>query len=603
MTSTFKRYDQMDADFFRRIILGEDVETNEDPVQAGTTRPMGLMTPETGVREPSLERALGPRDPSQRMDPNLRSTSDNILTRAASALGAFSTDRQQVADAIVPRQEDPPQIDLSEWESLPPLEDTLDLRRSAAIDAQLQAMNRDAVGIRESLRPAATQEPAIQSEGISTLLDFIGTGEGTYDSYNSGTVNNVIQHSSSEYSINDTPLSSMTIGQIKEQMQISDPTNPERIFAAGKYQAAGDTFDAAVESLGLSDDTVFNQETQDRIGLYLLSEKRPRVGRYIEGGDISTETAMLDLAMEFASFPVPYAISQGTFGQYPLRDIQAGESFYSTAEGGRGTNRASHTVEETRTLLESIRGEPVSFAPESSLVPRPRPSSAPETSPVPQPRPVVDVPEEQIQQAETPTEVTTAVAQNMPTEARMNPAQYIFNQGYIGLDENNPAHQATIQGFMTRAAGDWLAPTPAHATTRAWCAAFVDDVLVNLGAPRADEFAAISDAGEVQRVRAREYLNYGSAVDGISNAQPGDIVVIRPPDSNQYHVGFFTGMDSEGRALILGGNQSNAVNVTPYSLDKVQGVRRIENVAEIDPDTLKEITTGFALGAADGSTR
>lgn len=162
MTSTFKRYDQMDADFFRRIILGEDVETNEDSVQADTTRPMGLMTPETGVREPSLERALGPRDPSQRMDPNLRSTSDNILTRAASALGAFSTDRQQVADAIVPRQEDPPQIDLSEWESLPPLEDVLDLRRSAAIDAQLQAMNRDAVGIRESLRPAtpaATQEP------------------------------------------------------------------------------------------------------------------------------------------------------------------------------------------------------------------------------------------------------------------------------------------------------------------------------------------------------------------------------------------------------------------------------------------------------------
>lgn len=156
MTSTFKRYDQMDADFFRRIILGEDVETNEDSVQADTTRPMGLMTPETGVREPSLERALGPRDPSQRMDPNLRSTSDNILTRAASALGAFSTDRQQVADAIVPRQEDPPQIDLSEWESLPPLEETLDLRRSAAVDAQLQAMNRDAVGIRESLRPSVT---------------------------------------------------------------------------------------------------------------------------------------------------------------------------------------------------------------------------------------------------------------------------------------------------------------------------------------------------------------------------------------------------------------------------------------------------------------
>jgi len=70
-----------------------------------------------------------------------------------------------------------------------------------------------------------------------------------------------------------------------------------------------------------------------------------------------------------------------------------------------------------------------------------------------------------------------------------------------------------------------------------------------------------------------------------------------------YHVGFFTGMDSQGRALILGGNQSNAVNVTPYSTARIRGVRRIENVAELDTNTLKEITTGFTLGSANGSTR
>jgi hypothetical protein len=149
----------------------------------------------------------------------------------------------------------------------------------------------------------------------------------------------------------------MTIGQIREQMSITDPTDPNRIYAAGRYQVIPSTLNAAVEALGLSDDTVFDQETQDKIGLYLISEKRPRVGRYIEGDEnVTTERAMLDLAMEFASFPVPYAIRKGTYGSWPQRDIQAGESFYAPANSGSGTNRASHTLAETRSLLESIRG-------------------------------------------------------------------------------------------------------------------------------------------------------------------------------------------------------------------------------------------------------
>ena len=230
-------------------------------------------------------------------------------------------------------------------------------------------------------------------------------------------------------------------------------------------------------------------------------------------------------------------------------------------------------------------------------------ANAPTESLRPQPRPIVNVSQEQVQQAETPTAVTSVIAENMPSEARVNPAQYIFDQGYIGLNENNSQHQATIQGFLNNAVAGFAA-TPSEVTqnSRAWCAAFVDDVLTNLGAPRADEFEAIGGAGNYQRLRAREYLNYGSAVDGVSDAQPGDIVVIQNTGGG-YHVGFFTGMDSQGRALILGGNQSNAVNVTPYSTARIRGVRRIENVAELDTNTLKEITTGFTLGPANGSTR
>ena len=195
------------------------------------------------------------------------------------------------------------------------------------------------------------------SGGVSTLLDFISSGEGTYDSYNSGTVNGKIQHWSHNYNQEGQSLSSMTIGQIREKMNIGDPRNPDRIFAAGRYQVIPSTLNAAAEALGLSDNTVFNQETQDQIGLFLVSEKRPRVGAYLAGDNVSVETAMLDLAKEFASFPVPMDIKAGTYGSWPKRDIQAGESFYATARSGAGTNRAGHSVEETRSLLESIRGQ------------------------------------------------------------------------------------------------------------------------------------------------------------------------------------------------------------------------------------------------------
>lgn len=90
--------------------------------------------------------------------------------------------------------------------------------------------------------------------------------------------------------------------------------------------------------------------------------------------------------------------------------------------------------------------------------------------------------------------------------------------------------------------------------------------------------------------RAKEYLNLGKKVSGLSDAKMGDLVVKMAmvdetdDDGNptgrkkpQYHVGFFSGYDSKtGQVLILGGNQNDQVNVTAYPKSQVQGVRRIE---------------------------
>jgi hypothetical protein len=41
------------------------------------------------------------------------------------------------------------------------------------------------------------------------------------------------------------------------------------------------------------------------------------------------------------------------------------------------------------------------------------------------------------------------------------------------------------------------------------------------------------------------------------------------------HVGFFAGMESHDQIAILGGNQSNSVNVRRYSKKRLLGVRRL----------------------------
>ena len=45
---------------------------------------------------------------------------------------------------------------------------------------------------------------------------------------------------------------------------------------------------------------------QDKIGKYLITNERKKVGEYLEGtNSVSQDEAMLQLAQEFASFPVP----------------------------------------------------------------------------------------------------------------------------------------------------------------------------------------------------------------------------------------------------------------------------------------------------------
>ena len=141
----------------------------------------------------------------------------------------------------------------------------------------------------------------------------------------------------------------MTIDEIRQKQAITDANNPERLFAVGRFQVIPSTLEMAIEALDLSDDTVFSEDTQNKIGMYLVSEKRRNVGRYLRGeGNVSRDTAMLELAKEFASMPVPYDMTVKRGGKDVK--IKKGDSYYGSG------NKAQHSYSEVKKQLEELQG-------------------------------------------------------------------------------------------------------------------------------------------------------------------------------------------------------------------------------------------------------
>lgn len=98
-----------------------------------------------------------------------------------------------------------------------------------------------------------------------------------------------------------------------------------------------------------------------------------------------------------------------------------------------------------------------------------------------------------------------------------------------------------------------------------WCAAFVGGKLEEVGI-RSSRSAA-----------ARSYLQWGV---GLKKPVRGCIVVFsRPGSSWSGHVGFVAGRTRDGDLAVLGGNQSNAVNIKPFGLNRVLGYRWPKGIA------------------------
>lgn len=93
----------------------------------------------------------------------------------------------------------------------------------------------------------------------------------------------------------------------------------------------------------------------------------------------------------------------------------------------------------------------------------------------------------------------------------------------------------------------------------AWCGTFVSYCMAR---------ASLDKHIPVDFYRAKEWANVGTA---LNKPAYGCIVVFNRDGGG--HVGFVVGKDKKGNLMVLGGNQSDAVNIKPFAVNRVIAYR------------------------------
>jgi uncharacterized protein (TIGR02594 family) len=146
----------------------------------------------------------------------------------------------------------------------------------------------------------------------------------------------------------------------------------------------------------------------------------------------------------------------------------------------------------------------------------------------------------------------------------MNITAFDLAQRFVGIKEiagaikDNPLILAMLQ-----LDNNW----PEHDEVP-WCSAFCNFICFMLRLPRS------------KKLDARSWLEVGRAIVGKELKVGFDIVILaREGDPNAGHVGFYAGLDEYSanakQIQLLGGNQGNSVNVSPFPTGRIIGLRRL----------------------------
>jgi uncharacterized protein (TIGR02594 family) len=137
-----------------------------------------------------------------------------------------------------------------------------------------------------------------------------------------------------------------------------------------------------------------------------------------------------------------------------------------------------------------------------------------------------------------------------------NPIDYALSQ--YGLKEvSGTSNNPEIMKFFHEIGHSWV-----QGDETAWCSAFVNWCCLKSGAPMSG------------KLNARSWLTVGAPI--ADDPMIGDIAVFwrESPQSWKGHVGFFIRDDGDF-IWVLGGNQNNQVNISPYRKSRLLQYRRV----------------------------
>jgi hypothetical protein len=187
-----------------------------------------------------------------------------------------------------------------------------------------------------STQTSGTIEQVQVGPGLEPAFNLIASKEsdgGDYEIYNFGTSGSGGIRSSTVgskfYKSDAIKLTDKTTAQI------IDLQAQGKMFAVGKFQTIPITLNSVATKLGIGEQ-LFNKETQDKIGTYLITgSSRKSLANYLKGTNEGTqenlEKAVQDLGQEFASLPI---ITKGGITWGDVVKGTGNKAFY----GGSGPN-------------------------------------------------------------------------------------------------------------------------------------------------------------------------------------------------------------------------------------------------------------------------
>ena len=204
--------------------------------------------------------------------------------------------------------------------------------------------------IRPKARPEL--EPTARAEEASEAALFSKIVGGESDDYNTVFLGSKVKP--------PKPITEMTVKEVREWQDTSVNAG-SKSSAAGRFQIIRSTMDTLLSSGAIDETDIFDEETQLKAYTALLKKRKyPQLKLAIQNSTDPdekrkyAENLQINLAMEFASIPVPKPIKKDYFGKgLPIVDLKKGQSFYYDPKKPN-LNKAQHKSDAFMNILMEL---------------------------------------------------------------------------------------------------------------------------------------------------------------------------------------------------------------------------------------------------------